>query len=250
MGIHHNALIRMLLTLAVSAVLLAGTACGGDDDKKGAVSPTPTPTPSRPDPKQLLNDAADRLEKTNSFHWLLEHERGYTPIVLNLQMTRAEGDVVRPDRLRADVDAQLRGVKANVKLLSIGNSAKISNPFVPSQWQDLPTGTKLSDVFDPAAGTTAAVRSVKDPQITGEETIGGKKVWKVEGTLDAASLSALATIAEAGYTVKGTAWIGQDQPDIHRIRLEGPLGKQDAPDVVRVLTLTRFNENIQITPVP
>ncbi len=165
-------------------------------------------------------------------------------------MHRAEGDVVRPDKLRANVDARLRGAKVEVKLVSIGDNAKISNPFIPSQWQDLPTGTKLSDVFDPAAGTTAALRAVKDPQITGEETLDGKKVWKVEGTLDASTLSALATIAEAGYTVKGTAWIGQDQPDIHRIRLEGPLGKQDAQDVVRILTLSKFNENIQITPVP
>src|SRR5262249_6563872 len=116
--------------------------------------------------------------------------------------------------------------------------------------QDLPTGTKLSDVFDPAAGTTAALRNVKDPQITGEDTIDGKKVWRVEGTVDGANLSAIAPIAESGYTAKSTVWVGQSDPLVYRIRVEGQLGKGDTRGVIRRLELSRFDDNIPIPPVP
>jgi hypothetical protein len=242
----HGRSLRHVLTVVVAlcAALFALPACGG---KKQAAQATPTP---RPDPRTLLNEAADRVEQARSFHFLLEHERGTTPIVLQLQMTRAEGDVVKPDRLRADIDAQRGGVRLKLKLVSIGEQSKISNPFNPAQYVDLPTGTRLSDVFDPAAGTTAALRAVKDPQITGEETLDGRKVWRVDGAVDAASLAALVTLAESGYTAKGTVWIGQETKEVYRVRLEGPLGSQDTPDVVRVLTLSRYNESIAITPVP
>lgn len=239
---HVPLVLGIALAWCVALVGLAG--CGG---KKEAAQATPVP---RPDPRTLVNEAADRVEQARSFHFLLEHERGSTPIVLQLQMTRAEGDVVKPDRLRADIEALYGGARLRLKLVSIGQQAKLSNPFNPAQFVDLPTGTRLSDVFDPAAGTTAALRAVQDPQITGAETLEGRKVWRVEGTVDAVSLAALVTLAERGYTARGTVWIGQETKEVYRVRLEGPLGSQDTQDVVRVLTLSRYNENIAITPVP
>lgn len=234
--------VHRLTFLLLTVVLLVSC---GNDKKTGANA-----TPSQPDPATLLKQAADRMEQIKSFHFVLDHEKGASPIVLNLNMTRAEGDVVRPDRLRADVEATAGGVTLKLKLVSIGDRARITNPFNPSSWQDLPTGTKLSDVFDPAAGTTSALRNVKDPRITGEETINGVKVWRVEGTVEATALEAIAPIAEPGYTAKGTAWIGQHSPEVYRIRLEGALGPQDTQGVVRRLELSRFDENITIDPPP
>src|SRR5581483_3359035 len=120
------------LRLALALVIVLGvSACGDDSGNKpgtatpGAAQATPIP---RPDPKTLLDDAANNLEQASSFHFVLEHERGTTPINLGLavlQMTRTEGDVVRPDRLRADVTAQLGGQKVNLRLVSVGDNTKI-----------------------------------------------------------------------------------------------------------------------------
>lgn len=243
--------------LRIAAAVLAITmiaACKKDKDQSASATPTAgvaqaTPIP-RPDPKTLLDESATNLEGAKSFHYTLEHERGTTPIVLSMQMTRAEGDVVRPDRLRADVDATLAGQKLKFKLVSVGDNAKITNPLNPNRYQPLPEGTKVSNVFDPAAGASAALRNAQNPQITGEDTIDGRKVWKVEGNVDAATLKALTALAEPGYIVKGTAWVGQETKQVYRIRLEGPLGSDDNKDVVRVMTLSRYNDAIEITPVP
>jgi lipoprotein LprG len=242
MRLHQRIVPRLVAVFLLP--LLVVIACGDDKDTAKDA------TPSKPDAATLLKQAADRMEQIKSFHFVLDHEKGATPIVLNLNMSRAEGDVVRPDRLRADVEAAAGGVTLKLKLVSIGDRARITNPFNPSSWQDLPSGTKLSDIFDPAAGTTSALRNVKDAQITGEETINGVKVWRVEGTVDATALSSIATIAESGYTAKGTAWIGQQTPDVYRVRLEGALGSKDTQGVVRRLELSRHNENITIDPPP
>lgn len=240
----HRIVPRLLPLVLLPALILAVAACGDD---KGS---SKNATPAKPDADALLKQAADRMEQLKSFHFLLDHEKGTSPIVLNLNMTRAEGDVVRPDRLRADVEAAAGGVTLKFKLISIGDKARITNPFNPSSWQDLPSGTKLSDIFDPAAGTTSALRNVKDAQITGEDTINGVKVWRVEGTVDATALGSIATIAESGYTAKGTAWIGQQTPEVYRVRLEGPLGSKDTQGVIRRLEISRHDENITIDPPP
>ena len=142
---------------------------------------------------------------------------------------------------------QLGNANVNVKVVNVGDQTVITNPFTPSQWLPLPGSNRLSDIFDPGAGTTAALRSVKNPKIAGEETINGVKVWRVEGDVDATALSAVASgIAEPGYTVKGTAWVGQDRPLVHRVRLDGPLGAKDPPNIVRRIDLSKFDEPVTI----
>jgi hypothetical protein len=239
-------------SLALALIALLAVACGKDKktDTTTAASTAATATAKRePDPAVLAKQAADQVEALKSFHFLLEHESGSSPIALSLNMTRAEGDIVKPDRLRADVDAkatQLGGQNVKVKVISVSDKAVISNPFNPNQFVPLPGASRLADVFDPAAGTTAALRSVQNPKITGEETINGVKVWRLEGDVDAANLSAFASIAEPGYMVKGTAWIGQDTPYVYRIRMAGPLGSKDTPGVIRRIDLSKFDEPVTI----
>lgn len=242
MRIHARAALLLLVALAA----LVALACK-DDKKEAAGSATPTP---QPDPAVLARQAADQVEALKSFHFLLEHENGGTPIVLNLLMSRAEGDIVKPERLRADVDATattLGNARVKVQVVNVGDKAVISNPFNPRQWVPLPGQNRLADIFDPGAGTTAALRAATNLRLAGEESIGGTKVWRVEGDVDAGALSAVAgSVAEPGYTVKGIAWIGQEKPLVYRIRLEGPLGPKDPQGIVRKIDLSKFDETVNI----
>jgi hypothetical protein len=132
-------------------------------------------------------------------------------------------------------------------VVNVGDKAVISNPFNPRQWVPLPGQNRLADIFDPGAGTTAALRAATNLRLAGEESIGGTKVWRVEGDVDAGALSAVAgSVAEPGYMVKGTAWIGQEKPLVYRIRLEGPLGSKDPQGIVRKIDLSKFDETVNI----
>ena len=237
---------RAALAAGVALLALLASACGDDKDKKDGGAATGG---RQPDPAVLATQAADAVEALKSFHFLLEHENGGSPIVLNLLMTRAEGDISKPDRLRADVEAratQLGNANVKVKVFNVVNQGVISNPFTPQQYLPLPANIRLADIVDPGAGAVAAMRSVKNPRITGEETIGGTKVWRLEGEIDAAALAEVASIAEPGYVVKGITWVGQNKPLVHRVRLEGPLGSKDPPNIVRKIELSKFDENVNI----
>ena len=243
---------RLAAGLLLALFALVAVACSDkkDEQKDARSANAPAGAARQPDPAVLARQASDTVEALKSFHFLLDHENGGSPIVLNLLMTRAEGDISKPDRLRADVEAratQLGNANVKVKVVNVGDRAVVTNPFAPTQWLPLAGQNRLSDIFDPGAGTTAALRAVKNPKITGEETINGVKVWRVEGDVEPTALSAVAsTIAEPGYVVKGTVWVGQDRPLVHRVRLDGPLGSKDPANIVRKIDLSKFDEPVTI----
>ncbi len=227
---------------AILALLVAVGCFGKDDDSGGEDQ-------RQPDPRELIQRAGQELDSIQSFHFVFAHEKGASPIVLGLELKRAEGDIVKPDRLKADVEAvatQLGNTNVNVKVVAVGDEAQITNPFNTRQWISLPGTNPLRDTFDPAAGTRAILNSVKNPRIVGEDSIDGKAVWKVEGELDGGDLKGVTAIGEKGYVVKGFAWIGKERALLYRVRLEGPVGPEDRKEIVRTLELSKFDERVTI----
>ena len=224
----------VLACVVLAALFLSACSGGGD-------SPKPVPTPEA---VALLKVAADKMAAVKTFHFILDHENGGTPIINSLSMRRAEGDMDVPDKMRADVSAvapSFGNLRVDVQVVAVGDTAKITNPFNRARWEPLPGKTPLSAIFDPAAGAVALLRSVTDAHITGTEKINGIDTWKVEGPLKATDLVAFMPTAEAGYTLKGTAWIGQTDKQLYRVRLEGAAGADDAPNVVRKLDFSKYD---------
>ena len=69
---------------------------------------------------------------------------------LNLELVSAEGDVVVPDKLAADVKSEgARRINVSVKVIGIGDKTWVTNPFTRN-WQSLP-GATLKDIADPGS---------------------------------------------------------------------------------------------------
>ena len=235
----HIAFAGGLLPIVLGALFLG--ACSS-----GSSSPTPAPTP---EVRALLNAAADKMGAVKTFHFVLDHENGGTPIINNYSMRRAEGDMGVPDKMRADVSAvvpSFGNVRVDVSVVAVGDNAQITNPFNRAQWVPLPGKTPLSAIFDPAAGAVALLRSVTDAHITGTEKINGVDTWKVEGPLKATDLVAFMPTAEAGYTLKGIVWIGKDDKHLYRVRIEGAAGAEDAANIARKLDFSKYDQPVTI----
>jgi hypothetical protein len=110
----------------------------------------------------------------------------------------------------------------------------------------VPGAAALDDLFNPHVGTVAALRDSTNRAVMGEEVVGGERTWKVTADIDGGDLEAFAPIAEAGYPVKATIWIGAEEPLVHRVRLEGKMGEEDVEGVVRVVALSGFDEPVTI----
>jgi lipoprotein LprG len=227
-----------LLPALLLGVLLAVACGGGGGGGEGG------PLPAADD---VLAGLVARVDALKTFHFRLEHENGTSPIPLGLDLETAEGDVVVPDRMSAEIGAKANGAVVQVKVIGVGDKGWITNPF-SREWQPLPEGTNIKDVFDPAAGVKAVVGALTNAKVVKEEKVAGVSTYLVEGEVDSGVLEAAAPVAEPGLTVSVKAWVGVDDSLPRRIRLEGPFAPGEPDNIVRKLDLSRFDEPLTIEP--
>jgi hypothetical protein len=224
----------LLLVMLVSTLLMA---CGsGSSGPKSGDPPAPS----------VIAKAATGLKDLKSFHFRLEHENGATQIPLNLQLTGAEGDAVVPDRLSAEVTAKAANTPVTVKVIGIGNDTWITNPF-SRQWQKL-GGVSVRDIADPASIVNDVVRSLRDTVVAGHATLDGVDCYRITGQVDSAALTTAFSSAEPGLNLAVEVWVGVADSLPRRVRLKGPVTKDEAANIVRVVTLSKFNQSVSIQP--
>src|SRR5690606_17983505 len=86
------------------------------------------------DAEQLLQESLAAAEAVSSFHFVLTHENGTTPLPLNLELESAEGDILVPASMRAEADAEALGVNVSVDVIGIDDRTWVTNPFT-RDWQ-------------------------------------------------------------------------------------------------------------------
>lgn len=225
----------LLAVLLLAAALPAAAACGGGDREEEF------------DAEQVVRDAADRLEQVQSFHFLLTHQNGGTRIVQDLLMTRAEGDVARPDRLRADVEVETGGLKGRLSVIGIQDQTWITNLFNPSQWQPL-EGTDVRDVLNLAA-VPEVMRRTTDVEAAGTERVNGTECYRVRARVDSAALAAVVPrAASPGQQVTVELWVGKDDSLVRRLTVRGRLNPNEDERIERRLELSGFDAPVTIQP--
>lgn len=194
------------------------------------------------DPVALLLAAADRTEQVTSFHFVLEHENGGTEIVRGILMQRAEGDVIGSDRLRAEIEASAGPLNLKVSVVILEDEAWITNPLT-NRWER--EEISIEQIFDPASGVTALMRGVSAPRLVGTESIDGVPSYRVEANVDSGAVQIFGA-APAGRTLQAVVWIGVDDPLVRRIEVRGALRAGEPDDLVRRVTLSRFDDEFEI----
>lgn len=241
-----NSLLRTALLLCAAMMLLAmlGACSSKKTSKNGASTATAAGTPT---PQELLVAAGQATQALNSFHFTLNHENGTTPIAQGISMRKADGDFLRPDRLRATVSGTVaQGFDVDVKVISIADQTWLA--LVDSRYLPLGNGVSASAILDPNNGVLKAVNSVRSPAYAGNDRINGVDTRMVTGTIDAGDLTALDSQAQAGKSVAGKVWIGATDHRVYRIRLEGPLNDQEPANIARQIDLSQFNSALDIQP--
>jgi hypothetical protein len=252
-------MLKFLFLLVVGIFALIGVAVvgylalGDDDDPDSDTATQATPGAPRATiegtltAEALLQQSADRAAEVQSFHFILTHENGTTPLPLNLDLEAAEGDVVVPGRLQADVDAEaLGGLNVAVEVIGIDDQTWVTNPFTRG-WEELPN-TNIRDFADPAALVSGLLPAVQNAQLSEGETLDGVETQRVTGQIDSGALQDALGIAVPGNNVDVEAWIGVEDQLPRRVRLIGPLSDEESADVVRQVDLSRYDQPVKIMP--
>lgn len=222
-----------LLSGAAVVLSLAIVACGGG----GSDIDT-----SKVDVDQLLTNAADRMDDVQSFSFDLEHENGTATIVRGLEMTHAEGNVEGPDLMHLKVSAKAGPLNAEIEVIVLPDEGWITNPFT-GNWER--ESIDVASFFDPADGVIGLMRSIEGGEITGTETVDGVETYRVEADVPSEQLTLFGNPRE-GETIRVKAWIGIDDPLVHRIEAGGGIIPGEPDELVRRLTFRDFDKTFDI----
>ncbi len=222
--------------MALLALIVAG-ACGG-----GA----PTTTPDLP---ATIQKSAERVSNAKTLRFVLAHERGTTALLPGVVATRFAGQVAVPDRAQITVNAQAVqfGTALEMKIVVDGDRGFISDP-VSGAWQSVPALYLPFNVRGFGETLAGIARAVESPTLstTASGTVNGRRVVVFTGALKSESLTGLISTATTGKRVNATLTVDYESGELRTAVLAGQVTDTDAPDVVRVLTVSDFDKPVEI----
>lgn len=232
---------KAIFVAALLVVAGAISACGEQ-------GPPPTPTPTPVDPAVLVRQASQALGELDSFHFVLAHPEGGTPMLDVLLIQDAEGDVVKPDRLAVEFGGVFGGniyIKAN--FISIGPDNFMTNPF-SGAWERVPAEINPIAFFSPERGITNIFGNISNPRLLESDGPG----WRVAGEIPPQALGSI-----FGQTISSddqSDWVSVELTLdagtylMRSVKMEGRITPGEPPGTVREITLSGFNEPPEIEP--
>lgn len=216
------------------AVLMLAAGCGGE--------------PQKLPPDQVISKAVPAIKDAQSFHFKLETGK-LQSAVGGLFITGADGDVVKPDKLAANISVLFGGQPISMKVVVDGKSQYMTDPL-SNRWSNMSSAFDVSKFFDPS-GVADIIANVKAPTDDGTETIGGTDSYRLKGTISISGLKPLSSeIMQKGNDLPVTLWVGSSDFLLRQVRLQGPFINGDPAEVVRTITLSDYNKSVKIeTPV-
>ena len=245
--------------VAVAVVAVASITCGRSDatlPSPGPLvagqsqpaptprpAPTPTPTPVPVNVEDVLRDAGVVLEGLSSFHFRFRHEDGGTEFATGIIVEDAEGDVVNPDRIAVAFTGTFgQGFAIRSRLITTGQTSYMTNPL-SGKWEEIPVGVSPLGFFSPAKGIAAMMSELRDPILASNSDA---KTHIVVGKLPATAMKPLLGSALPGAIVDVELTIDADTLYVTKAKSTGRATASDAPDLVRVVSLSGFNEPTSI----
>ena len=230
---------RYITILLLFVAVLTFLSCGRSSTPEAMAIPVPTPTPVNVD--ELLRLAGAATAGLDTFHFLLEHNKGGTPIAPNLTVTKASGDVVNPDGISTEFAGTLGAFAVKSRLITLGDESYMTNPL-NGAWESVPKEVSPLGFFDPQSGIGAMMTQVQNPTLV--STKNGK--IQIGGKLPVDALEPILGSATDGTTVDAVLTIDASTFFLIKAVLSGRVTAAEPDGVVRTIILSEFNQPLRI----
>ena len=199
-----------------------------------------------PDSRQLLNQARDAMKQVNSYHFTLTTDHAGTAIGTDVQIQKADGDVLAPDKIQAKGLINLQGFTAQLSIVAIGDQQYYTDP-ITGRWRPTSSVVDPRKFADPQAGVGALLGNIQQPNKATDSTVDGQNCWSITGQLSTQYIAGIiGTSAPKNANVNTTVCIGKSDHRPYQIQINGIVTQSDTPQTTRTIKFSKFNETITI----
>jgi lipoprotein LprG len=196
-------------------------------------------------PVDIIDQSSAKLQTVNAYHFALDQVGGGTPIGMGVEMKKAEGDILSPDKLKTTITGTVSGMTVQVQIISVGGVMKMTNPL-SGKWEVPSSSFNVLSLFDPKKGIAAILKNLADISKLDDAQSGGVLSYHLSGTIKSENLSAITGSSIAGTSIATELWIGKDDLLVRNIKLTGKITETEVQGIVRTLGLSNFNESVTI----
>jgi len=164
-----------------------------------------------------------------------------------VQIRSANGDIIMPDKIKAQATVILSGQAVIVNLISIGDTQYITDP-ITGQWRTIKGVLDPRTLTNPDTGILSLVGKVQNLTAPTDDVVGGVPCWRITGQLDAKYIAFFSGGGvPAGTMLQTSACIGKADGLPYQISVTGQAAPGDTPQTVRSFNVSNYNEQINIT---
>ncbi|SRR6266516_2608406 len=238
----HRALAYLALTLA-SALFIVG--CTPPWQHSNSASATGLS--QKPTAQQVLNAIQKNFRSVTTFHVTMKVQNLGKASASQIQIRSADGDVIMPDKVKAQANVLFSGEPVTIKLISIGNVQYITDP-ITGQWRVVKGVLNASTLTNPDTGIISLAHKLQKLTSPTDDVVNGVPCWRVNGLLDAKNLAFLTGGGvPAGTMLQTSVCAGKADGLPYQLNVVGRAARTDTAQTSRSFTISGYNENITIT---
>jgi hypothetical protein len=199
-----------------------------------------------PTAQQVLAAMQKNFRLVISFHLTMKTDNLGNTDGSQIVIRDADGDVLMPDKIRAQASVLLSGQAVSINLISVGGNQFITDP-ITGQWR------VVKGMFDPRALTNPDTGLIalasKLQNVTGPvaDSANNLACWRVSGQLPAQDLAFFTGGGvPTGTLLATTIWVGQADGLPYKITVVGQAAKGDTAQTARTFLISKYNESISI----
>jgi len=202
---------------------------------------------AQPTAQQVISTMQKNFHSVTAFHVNMKVENLGTASEGSIQIRNADGDVLMPDRVKAQATVLLSGQVVTIELISIASTQYITDP-ITGQWRVVTGILNASTLTNPDTGIISLASKLSGLSKPVNDSVNSVPCWRVNGQLDASYLAFLTGGGLPAGTMLATsvcAGVADGLP--YQLIVTGRAAKSDTAQTVRTFTISNFNENVTIT---
>ena len=238
----RRALACVLLTGAC-ALLIAGCSLPWQHNNTASASNLV----AKPTAQQVLSEIQKNFRTVTTFHMVMKVDNLGNTSGTQVQIRSADGDVVMPDKVKAQANVLFSGQPVTIKLIGIGSVQYITDP-ITGQWRTLKGVLNVGALLNPDTGIIALANKLQNVTGPTDDVVNGVACWHVQGLLAAKYLAFLTGGGvPAGAMLQTSVCVGKADGLLYQLSAVGQAATSDTPQTSRSFDISKYNENITIT---